>query len=137
MRIGEVAATSGVPAKTLRFWEEQRLLPPALRSPAGYRAYGAEVIDRIGFIRRGQAAGFSLAQIRQVLEITDSGTAPCRHVGELIAERLAAIEARIAELEAARAHLRFLERRAALQDPSECHGYCAILEPARAGSGAP
>jgi DNA-binding transcriptional MerR regulator len=129
MRIGELAFQSEVPPKTVRFWEEQHLLPPPSRTPAGYRVYGPEIIDRLGFIRHAQAAGLRLADIRQVLEIGDSGTPPCEHVGELIARRLAAVDARIAELEGTREHLRSLARRAAEQDPADCHGYCAILRP--------
>jgi DNA-binding transcriptional MerR regulator len=131
VRIGEIAAIGGVPAKTIRFWEERRLLPEPTRTPAGYRTYDAAVIDRLAFIRSAQAAGLSIDKIRQVLDIGDSGTAACEHVRELIDGRLASVDARIAELEATRKHLRLLARRAAEQDPSECHGYCAILQPAR------
>jgi MerR family transcriptional regulator, copper efflux regulator len=117
MKIGEVAARSGVPAKTVRFWEEKHLLPAPARTAAGYRAYAPGIVERLGFIRSAQAAAFSLAQIRQVLDIGDAGAAPCEHVGELIAQRLAAVDARISELETTRTHLRTLARRAAEQDP--------------------
>ena len=129
MRIGEVEGASGVPAKTIRFWEEQRLLPQPARTAAGYRRYDHAVVDRLAFIRSAQAAGLSLAEIRQVLDVGDSGTAPCEHVSDLVANRLAAVEARIAELGATRDHLRALRRRADAQDPAECHGYCVILKP--------
>ena len=132
MRIGEIAAIGGVPAKTIRFWEERRLLPEPTRTPAGYRMYDAAVIDRLAFIRSAQAAGFTLDEIRQVLDIGDSGTAACEHVRELVNGRLASVEARIAELEAMRDHLHLLARRAAEQDPAECYGYCAILRPSPA-----
>jgi DNA-binding transcriptional MerR regulator len=132
VRIGEIAAIGGVPAKTIRFWEERRLLPEPTRTPAGYRSYDAAVVDRLAFIRSAQVAGFSLAEIRQVLDIGDSGTAACEHVRDLVDGRLASVEARIAELEATRDHLRVLAHRAAEQDPAECHGYCAILQPAPA-----
>ena len=127
MTIGEVAARSGVPAKTIRFWEEQRLIPEPRRTPAGYRIYEPSTLDRLTFVRHAQGAGFTLQQIRQVLDIGDSGRPPCRHVGELIHDRLAAVDARITELEATRAHLGVLARRAAEQDPADCHGYCSIL----------
>ena len=127
MKIGEIAARSGVPAKTIRFWEEQGLLPEPSRTEAGYRLYDATTIDRLTFVRHAQAAGFALDQIRQVLDIGDSGAAPCQHVSELIAGRLVDVDARIAELEATRDHLRVLAKRAAAQDPAECEGYCSIL----------
>ena len=127
LRIGEVAARSGVPAKTIRFWEEVCVLPEPSRTPAGYRVYDGSTIDRLSFVRHAQAAGFSLDQVRQVLEIGDSGKPACQHVRDLIDGRLAEVDTRIAELEATRTHLRLLARRAADQDPAECHGYCSIL----------
>ena len=71
MRIGELADAAGTTAKTLRFYEDQGLLPPAGRTPSGYRNYTAETIARIDFIHRGQAAGLTLAQIKQILDIRD------------------------------------------------------------------
>ena len=58
MRIGEVACRAGVPAKTIRFWEDGGLPPPG-RTTAGYRDYDEAVLDRLGFIRRAQAAGLT------------------------------------------------------------------------------
>jgi MerR family Zn(II)-responsive transcriptional regulator of zntA len=66
MRIGELAEASGTTAKTLRFYEEQGLLPAAERTPAGYRDYTPDAVGRIDFIHRGQAAGLTLAQVRQL-----------------------------------------------------------------------
>ena len=60
--------------------------------------YGAEVLDRLDFIRRGQAAGLTLAQIGQVLDIRDRGQAPCRHVTDLLDTRLDVIDRQLAEL---------------------------------------
>lgn len=128
MRIGELAAQSGVPAKTIRFWEEAGVVPLPLRTSAGYRDYQPTVVDRLTFVRHAQSAGFSLDQIRRVLGIGDSGERPCQHVTQLINERLAEVEARIADLKATRSHLRVLARRAADQDPAQCSGYCSILD---------
>ena len=57
MKIGEIAGRSGVPAKTIRFWEDQHLLLPPGRTPAGYRDYGPAILERLAFIRHCQAAG--------------------------------------------------------------------------------
>jgi MerR family transcriptional regulator, copper efflux regulator len=128
MKIGELAANSGVTTKTIRFWEEAGVLPSPARTPSGYRDYEPAVVDRLTFIRHAQSAGLSLDQIRRVLGIGDSGDRPCEHVTQLITERLADVDARIADLRATRAHLRVLARRAADQDPTQCSGYCSILE---------
>jgi DNA-binding transcriptional MerR regulator len=127
MRIGEVATHAGVPAKTIRFWEELDLLPQPARTPAAYRDYEPAIIDRLTFIRQAQAAGFTLSQIRGVLDIGDSGEPSCEHVAQLIDARLRDVEKRIAELKATGSHLRALAERAAAQDPATCSGYCSIL----------
>ena len=127
MKIGEVASHSGVSDKTIRFWEETGLLPAPARTPARYRDYEPAIVERLTFIRQAQSAGFSLTQIRRVLDIGDTGEPPCEHVGELIAARLRDVDARIAELKATRHRLQTLAARAAAQDPAECNGYCSIL----------
>ena len=128
MRIGEIADRAGVPAKTIRFWEDQRLLPPPGRTLAGYRDYDPAVLDRLAFIRHAQAAGLTLDAIRQVLEIRDGGQPPCVHVTDLIARRLAEVDARLAELTRTRDQLVVLAARAAAQDPADCRGYCSIID---------
>ncbi|MGQ0618266.1 MAG: heavy metal-responsive transcriptional regulator [Acidimicrobiia bacterium] len=127
MRIGEIAESAGVPTKTIRYWESEGLLAAPDRTPSGYRDYNADVIDRLEFIRHAQAGGLTLSQIREVLSIGDSGEPPCEHVRDLVHERLADIEDRIAELTRTRRHLRALARRAAAQDPADCTGYCTII----------
>jgi DNA-binding transcriptional MerR regulator len=127
MKIGDAAGRSGVPAKTIRFWEDRHLLPEPARSPAGYRDYDPAILERLAFIRRSQSAGLTLEHIRQVLEIRDGGQPPCSHVAGLIARRLAEVEARLTELAATRDQLAALTARAAAQDPADCRGYCSII----------
>jgi DNA-binding transcriptional MerR regulator len=127
VRIGEIADETGVPTKTLRFWEGQGLLPAPGRTPSGYRDYRPAVIERILFIRHAQGAGLRLDEIRQVLDISDAGQPPCQHVQGLVRQRLADVEARIAELEQAHRVLQDVAARAAAQDPADCRGYCTIL----------
>ncbi len=127
MKIGEIAAQAGIPAKTIRFWEDQQLLPPPARTPAGYREYDPAILKRLAFIRQCQAAGLTLEQIRQVLGIRDGGQPPCVHVTGLITRRLAEVEARLADLARTRDQLTALAARAAAQDPADCLGYCSII----------
>ena len=60
MRIGELAARSGVTAKTIRFWEAKGLLPDPARTRAGYRDYDSDTLERLDFIRHAQTAGLTL-----------------------------------------------------------------------------
>ncbi|EWT05022.1 MerR family transcriptional regulator [Intrasporangium chromatireducens Q5-1] len=121
MRIGEIAETAGTTAKTLRFYEDQGLLPPAERTPAGYREYTSETVARIDFIHRGQAAGLTLMQIRQILDIRDRGQAPCGHVRDLLDARLTEIEQQLAQLTALRDTIADLRDQAAEPEPESCN----------------
>jgi len=129
MRIGELAAHSGVNDKTIRFWESAGVLANPVRTPSGYRDYDPDVVDRLRFIRHAQTAGLTLAEIRQILTISDNGETPCGHVTDLIHQHLADVDHRIYELTETRRLLRRMARRAADQDPADCNGYCAILQP--------
>lgn len=120
MRIGEVAQAAGTTTKTLRFYEDVGLLPPAQRTPGGYRDYDAGVLGRLDFIRRGQAAGLTLAQIGEVLKIRDGGQAPCTHVTDLLSNQLDDIDRQIAELQQLRTTLAELRDDAAAADPATC-----------------
>lgn len=120
MRIGELAAASGLTTKTIRFYEQAGLLAPPPRTPGGYRNYPSQAAARLSFVRDAQGAGLSLAEIRSVLMLRDSGRAPCAHVTALIEEHLADIERRLADLRATRAVLRRLGERAAATDPRTC-----------------
>lgn len=120
MRIGELAAATGTTTKALRFYEDSGLLPPAERTPSGYRDYGEDTVARLDFIRRGRAAGLTLARIRDVIDIRDSGAAPCRHVQELLDTRLADLDRQIADLHALRETVAQLRHSATNADPTDC-----------------
>jgi DNA-binding transcriptional MerR regulator len=120
MRIGELAAATGTTTKTLRFYEESGLLPTAERAANGYRDYGPEALSRLDFIRRGRAAGLTLAQIREVIDIRDAGDAPCHHVYQLLVARLEDLDRQIADLEVLRESLIRRRDQAGPADPSSC-----------------
>jgi DNA-binding transcriptional MerR regulator len=129
MLIGDLATLAGLSAKAIRFYEQAGLLPQPPRTPAGYRDYPPRTVDRLAFIRHAQAAGFTLADIRGVLAVRDSGEAPCRHVSDLISQHLAQVEQRIAELTRTRDALLDLNQRAIATDPADCaeSEICSIL----------
>jgi len=120
MRIGELAEVTGTTAKTLRFYEDRGLLPAADRAPNGYRDYAEDAVARLDFIRRGRAAGLTLAQIREVIDIRDAGRAPCQYVHDLLDTRLADIDRQLADLRALRATVAQLCRQAGRANPSSC-----------------
>jgi DNA-binding transcriptional MerR regulator len=120
MRIGDVAARSGVSAKALRYYEEIGLMTPADRTASGYRLYDDTVLDRLAFIRGCQALGFSLGEIRGIVALRDRGDTPCGHVRELLRERADDIGRTIRELRALEAELRRLVDRAEHLDPAAC-----------------
>jgi MerR family copper efflux transcriptional regulator len=129
MRIGEAAAAAGMTAKTLRFYEERGLLPATERSPNGYRSYGEETVTRLQFIRRGQAAGLTLTQIRDILRLRDAGTAPCGHVRELLRKELEDLDRQLAELVSLRETVADFHRNLEDADPAACEAdrICSFL----------
>ncbi|MGW1294235.1 MerR family transcriptional regulator [Streptomyces sp. NPDC002533] len=132
MRISQLAERSGVPATTLRFYESAGLLS-ADRTPAGYRMYGEDAVDRLAFIGAAKHLGLALEEIGELVGVWEAGA--CRDVkADLrprISARLAEAEARAAELTAftaslrgALAHLDALPDRAGRCDPE-----CGFLAP--------
>jgi MerR family copper efflux transcriptional regulator len=130
MRISDLARSAEVTTKTVRFYEKAGLLDEPGRTASGYRDYPAEAVARLLFIRAAQSAGLTLAEIHDVLEVRDSGQAPCRDVTALLKAHLDQVEQRISELERTRATLRDLHARAAATDPAKCHAdrVCSILD---------
>lgn len=77
MRIGELAAASGLTTKTIRFNEQAELLPAPPRTHGCYRDYSDQAIVQLAFIRDTQGAGLTLGEIRSVLVLREGGQAPC------------------------------------------------------------
>jgi DNA-binding transcriptional MerR regulator len=105
MLIGDIARLSDLSPATIRYYEEIGLLTAPARSESGYRRYSSAAIEELGFIRKGQALGFSLDEIGEILKISRAGAAPCGHVLELAERNLAATEERIMHLQAIRDRL--------------------------------
>ncbi|MGE3194641.1 MAG: heavy metal-responsive transcriptional regulator [Microbacteriaceae bacterium] len=120
MRIGEVAVAAGTSTKTLRFYEEQGLLPEVGRTPAGYRDYSPEAVARVDFVHRGQAAGLTLAEIKRILDIRDRDGAPCEHVRDLLDAKLGDLDRQIRQLSELRETVVGLRDQAAVPEPHTC-----------------
>ena len=120
MRIGELAARAGVSVKALRFYESADVLPEPARGPSGYRDYDDQALARLQFVKAAQAAGLTLAEIRQVIAVREDSGPPCRHVADLLDAHAADLDRRIIELTALRAEVRRLRDRADRLDPAAC-----------------
>jgi DNA-binding transcriptional MerR regulator len=119
----EVAARCGVSPDTLRHYERKGLLPPPARTPAGYRRYPADTVARVQLVQRALLVGFTLDDLAQVLRDRDRGRPPCGRVRDIVAARLADLEARLRELTALRRDLRQMvaawDRRLAATPPGQ------------------
>lgn len=114
MRIGDLAARSGVTTKTVRYYEQIGLLEPPRRASNGYRMYGEATRDRLALIRCLQWLGLHLGEIREIVAFADHGVAPSWRVQQLMVELPQRADARLA----AASHRR-CTRRAALGTPLE------------------
>lgn len=111
---------TGLTPKTLRFYERAGVLPEPARQPSGYRHYDDAARARLRFVKAAQAAGLTLAEIRQVITARDRAGPPCRHVADLLEAHAADLDHRIAELSALREDVRRLRDRADGLDSSRC-----------------
>lgn len=98
MKIGELARLVGVPIDTVRYYERNNLLPAPARRASGYRDYDDSDIPRLRFVIRGKALGFTLAEIRELLELSDLHDGDTANLKAATESKLEQIEARIAEL---------------------------------------
>jgi DNA-binding transcriptional MerR regulator len=103
---GELARSCGVSADTIRHYERIGVIPRAARGSNGYRSFPREVVERVRLVRRAVAIGFSLEEIARILRQRADGTAPCRTVRSLAAEKLVELDRRIAEMIGMRDDLR-------------------------------
>jgi DNA-binding transcriptional MerR regulator len=104
--IGDLAGRCAVSRDTLRFYERERLLTPPRRSASGYRLYGEADAARVRFIRRAQATGLTLDDIRELLRVQQIRTPEsCRRVAKRLRGRIAVLDRKIEELAAFRTDL--------------------------------
>ena len=105
-RIGDLARATGTKVVTIRYYEKIGLLPPPARSTGNYRSYDAAALDRLRFVRRCRDLGFSLDQVRELLDLSSDEERPCGEVDSITAGHLAEVERKIADLQALAQELR-------------------------------
>ena len=98
LKIGDVSKKSGIGIEALRFYEKSGLLDKPSRTFSGYRVYGPEILERLAFIKRAQALGFSLDEIKRIIEDARTGQSPCDEVKEIVSRRLKELDERMREM---------------------------------------
>lgn len=119
MNIGDAAERSGLPAKTIRYYEEIRLLRPA-RGDNGYRDYSDEDVHRLRFLQRARSLGFSVEECRQLLSLYGDRERSSADVKGIAESKLAEIDRKIAELVGLRRTLQHLVHNCHGDDRPEC-----------------
>jgi DNA-binding transcriptional MerR regulator len=107
--IRELSRRASVPTKTIRYYEEIGLLPPAQRAENGYRVYDEADVERLKYIRQSRALDFALEDIGEILAFRDREELPCDYILDLVSEKIQEIEARIQDLERLRDQLRTMQ----------------------------
>ena len=99
LTIGQLAQRAELATETLRHYERLGLIEPSRRSASNYRLYDAQALQRLRFIRRAQTLGFSLPDIRQLLDLHRAGEGDMGQVRAIVEQRLRQIEQRMADLQ--------------------------------------
>lgn len=120
MRIGELAKATGTKAETIRYYEREGILPAADRTDSNYRDYADAHLVTLTFVRRARELGFSMAQVRELLALSDHNEKPCQDVDRLVQQQLAEVERKIVDLTALRDELGEMLRSCDADKIGEC-----------------
>jgi MerR family transcriptional regulator, copper efflux regulator len=106
--IGAIAKESGIPIKTIRYYDDLGLLKTNGRTEGGYRLFDSDVFVRLKFIKRAQNLGLSLSEIKEFLEVHDRGNLPCDQIKVKLEEKLTTIKEQIQQLQILKQELKGL-----------------------------
>jgi MerR family copper efflux transcriptional regulator len=120
MTIGDVAKASGVPAKTIRYYEDAGLISPADRAANGYRVYDERALQLLRFVKRARDLGFSMADVGELLALWQDQSRQSADVRGVAERHLDAIERKMAELDSLRRVLRDLVQCCHGDDRPDC-----------------
>ena len=138
LRIGELAARTGVSPDSIRHYERLGLLPTPSRTSGGYRLFSPAAVERVQLVRSAVRVGFSLRQLAAYLRERQAGGAPCRKVRDAAERILAGVDDRIAELQATKASLRTMlsdwDERLARTPPNQPARLLDAMGPAATGT---
>ena len=128
MNISQAAKQTGISAKMIRYYEEINLIPNVLRTDAGYRVFNAHDIERLRFIHQSLNLGFSLEQIKLLLQLQNNSERNSADVKALAQHHVDELESKIAQMQQLVMHLRSIIKKCQGNDQPEC----AILDAIKA-----
>jgi MerR family transcriptional regulator, copper efflux regulator len=120
MNIGQASAQSGLPVKTLRYYEEIGLVTPARIKGNDYRDYSMMDVEHLRFLQRARAVGFSLEVCRELLDLYRDKNRRCSQVKRLVLEKIEQVEAQLQELHALKSTLTDMANGCAGDDSADC-----------------
>lgn len=106
--IGQVTALSGIPIRTIRYYESLGLIQSIGRTEGGFRQFSSNVLTRLSFIKRAQSLGLSLQEIGEILEVYDGGKPACDEIHHKLKDKISEIDRQIEQLLTLREELRGL-----------------------------
>lgn len=120
MNIGQAATQSGLPVKTLRYYEEIGLVQPARMVGNDYRDYSTIDVEHLRFLQRARAVGFGLEVCRELLDLYRDENRRCSQVKKLVLEKIVQVEAQLQELHALKSVLTDMANGCAGDDSADC-----------------
>jgi DNA-binding transcriptional MerR regulator len=136
LKIGDVAKRTGIGIETLRFYERSGLLNRPARTEGGYRLYDAEALETLDFIKRAQALGFTLDEIKRIIAESRAGQSPCAEVREVVRLRLAELDEKMAQMQRYRDELTRTLKDWDKRGEADGH-FCGLIEEAQINTNKP
>lgn len=129
MNIGQAALKSGLPVKTLRYYEEIGLVCPSRSAGNDYRDYSEAEVEHLRFLQRARAVGFGLDVCRELLELYRDENRRCSQVKKLVLEKIAQVEAQLQELQALKSVLTTMADGCAGDESADCSIIETLAQP--------
>ncbi len=131
MRIGELAKATGTKAETIRYYEREGILPAADRTDSNHRDYSPDHLAALTFVRRARELGFSMAQVRELLALSDHEDKPCQDVDQLVRDQLEEVERKIEDLQSLQSELGLMLKSCRSDKIGECRIVESLARPIR------
>jgi DNA-binding transcriptional MerR regulator len=128
LKIGDIAKQTGVSVGTLRYYETLHLLFPEERGDNHYRYYSKNAIQQVEFIKKAQSLGFSLEEIKQILEVTSHGKNPCDLVKILLINKITELDLKIKSMMSFKSELeRYSSQWSSISDNDNEESFCPLI----------